>query len=78
MRYYDLHEAARLDILSLVEVVAGGRADAEGARDALTDALVECFERLAEFPELGRARPVRSGSSRTGVAVWFVPVRSNE
>lgn len=78
MRHYDLHEAARQDILSLVEYVSGNRADAERARDALTDALVECFERLSDFPELGRARPefgsrIRSAAiKRLRVTVFYI------
>ena len=55
MRRYDLSPQARHDILALAEHAS--RYD-DAARDVLTDALVDCFERLAEFPtSVASARP---------------------
>ena len=47
-------DSAIQDILELTEYLGAFN---ETAADALTDALADCFEQLAAFPELGRARP---------------------
>ena len=76
MRRYDLSPRARHDILALAEHAS--RYD-DTARDVLTDALVDCFERLAEFPGLGRKRPaLRPGLRsvplrRLRVTVFYEP-----
>ncbi len=53
VRRFDLLRPAQLDILDLAEY-AGEYSDR--ARDVLTDTLFDQFERLAEFPHLGRDR----------------------
>lgn len=53
MRRYNLLPPARDDIFDLVEYV-GGYSDR--ARDVFTDALVDGFEQLADFPLMGRDR----------------------
>ena len=50
--YYVL-PAAYDDLFDLVEYASSYDDD---ARDRLTDALIACFERLREFPALGRPR----------------------
>ena len=47
-------DSAVEDILELTEYLAAFN---EAAADRLTDTLADCFEQLAEFPSLGRARP---------------------
>ena len=54
MRRYDLDQRATDDILDLVEYA---QSYSDAARDRLTDALVDAFEHLAEYPHSGRARP---------------------
>ncbi|WP_420454071.1 type II toxin-antitoxin system RelE/ParE family toxin [Rubrivirga sp.] len=53
MSGYRVLPAAYDDLLDLVEHASDY---SERARDALTDTLIECFERLSAFPNLGRAR----------------------
>ena len=53
MSGYHLLPAAFDDLYDLVEYASSYD---DAARDRLTDALVECFERLYEFPSLGRPR----------------------
>ena len=54
MRRYDLRRAAQDDILDLLTYA--GRFSDEAA-DRFIDRLTDVFERLSEFPALGRARP---------------------
>ena len=65
MRHYDLLPGARTGILELA-----GRAAAydERTRGALTEALVTCFERLGDFPKLGRAR------AEPGLGIRSIPL----
>ena len=53
MRSYDLLPSTRVDILALAEYASEY---SDRARDLLTDTLFDCFERLFDFPELGRDR----------------------
>ncbi len=53
MRAFDLLPAALDDVLSLA-AFASEYSDA--ARDTLTDGLFDAFERIADFPGLGRDR----------------------
>ena len=53
MRSYDLLPRAREDILDLA---ASASAYTDEARDLLTDTLFDGFERLSDFPDLGRDR----------------------
>ncbi|MEM6287696.1 MAG: type II toxin-antitoxin system RelE/ParE family toxin [Bacteroidota bacterium] len=81
MRGYDLLAPARDDILDLVEYVGEY---SEQARDRLTDTLVECFERVSDFPHLGRDRAdlkegLRSVAlNRLRVDVFYYPIPHEE
>ena len=74
MRRYDLDQRATDDVLDLVEYA---QSYSDAARDRLTDALVEAFEHLAEYPYSGRSRSelapaLRSFSvSPLGVTVYY-------
>ena len=53
MRQYDLDRPAQLDILDLFD---SARDYSEAFERRFADGLVECFERLAEYPYSGRER----------------------
>lgn len=53
MTGYRVLPAAYDDIFDLIEYASEY---SDMARDTLTDALIPCFERLSEFPNLGRSR----------------------
>ncbi len=53
VRRYDLLPGARDDLLHLADYASEY---SDQARDVLTDALVDCFEALGDFPEMGRNR----------------------
>lgn len=53
MRRYDLSRAAQLDVLDLFDYA---RSYDEASETRFADALVDCFERIAEFPLSGRDR----------------------
>lgn len=66
MRRFDLLASAQGDIVQLIEYA---ESYGDQAADAITDALFDCFERIAAFPHSGRARPDLADGLRS------VPVR---